>query len=352
MYRNFVEITRQDWEQEGGYPNYRIPGIVRTKKGTIIVCYECRFAYDWSVMDIAIRRSCDEGKTWSERSIVVSGEGRNVVHNAVMFVSDDRVHMIWHRNYRQAFYIYSDDEGVSWSAPGEITYAYEGLREQFPWTVIAAGPGHGMVTSSCRLIVPVWLASNREDITQHRPSVISTLYSDDGGATWACGEIVYANPEFVNPSESVLAELTDGSIMICCRHETPMEVGDTRWDGMRQRKIAYSADGTGQWHGWHFEPSLPDCTCSAGMTQSEGKIWISNCPERNRTHLSLSVSADEGKTWHRHMELALYGGYSDIFYHPETGRIYGILETYAPDEKEIMGKLSLEFIRLDPEELE
>lgn len=353
MERTFVEQFSPDWERAGGYPNYRIPCIVRTDKGTILVCCECRYGYDWSAIDIGLRRSTDEGKTWSQRALVVRGHEIDVIHNAVMFADKERVHMIWHKNYRQAFYMFSDDEGVSWSEPREITGAYEALRPQYNWTVIAAGPGHGLVTSGGRLIVPVWLASNRANITEHRPSVISTIYSDDRGESWHCGEIIPAGPEFVNPSESVLAELDDGSMMICCRHETPLAPGAAdRWDGMRLRKLGFSPDGVHGWHGLRFEPSLPDCTCSAGMTQGEGRIWLSNCPEKDRTHLSLSLSTDGGATWRRVREVARYGGYSDIYYHPDTKAIYMIAETRPGEEAEVFHALSLEFIRLAPEELE
>ena len=45
--------------KEGGYRNYRVPAIIVTSKGSLLVCYECRHGDDWSTMDMALRRSTD-----------------------------------------------------------------------------------------------------------------------------------------------------------------------------------------------------------------------------------------------------------------------------------------------------
>ena len=54
--------------KEGGYRNYRVPAIIVTSKGSLLVCYECRHGDDWSTMDMALRRSTDGGETWEERA--------------------------------------------------------------------------------------------------------------------------------------------------------------------------------------------------------------------------------------------------------------------------------------------
>src|SRR5687767_10881265 len=58
---------------EGGYASYRIPGIVATKKGTLLAYCEARknSAADWGQIDVVMRRSSDGGKTWdAPRKIV------------------------------------------------------------------------------------------------------------------------------------------------------------------------------------------------------------------------------------------------------------------------------------------
>ena len=159
------EVQLENYAQ-GGYRIYRVPGIICTRKGTLIVCYECRYGGDWSAMDLVVRRSTDGGRIWSDRVLVASGRTIDVVHN---------------RNYRQGFCMTSSDEGQTWSEPVEMSAAYEQLRDRYNWTVIAAGPGHGLTVSSGRMIIPVWVSANRELITSHHPSVVTTLYSDEHG---------------------------------------------------------------------------------------------------------------------------------------------------------------------------
>src|SRR5438045_1875016 len=49
-----------------GYQTYRIPGIVLTKKGTLLAYCEARKSAksDWGTIDVLLRRSTDGGKTF------------------------------------------------------------------------------------------------------------------------------------------------------------------------------------------------------------------------------------------------------------------------------------------------
>src|SRR2546427_5634459 len=51
---------------EGGYFCYRIPALVVTTKGTILALCEARKhdCNDWDDIDIVMRRSFDNGKSW------------------------------------------------------------------------------------------------------------------------------------------------------------------------------------------------------------------------------------------------------------------------------------------------
>lgn len=339
---NKMNQTQLEAYNEGGYKIYRVPGIVCTDKGTLIAAYECRHGADWSAMDLAVRRSEDGGESWSERCIVADGQGINVLHNAILFADGDTVHMVWHRNYREAYYMYSRDEGLTWSKARDITDAYLPLRKQYNWTVIAAGPGHGLVTSKGRMIIPVWVASNIENITSHHPSVVTTLYSDDHGKTWQCGEIIWAKEDFIDPNESVLAELSDGRIMINCRHET----------GTGVRKVGFSPDGISGWDSFYFDEQLIDPVCCAGMTQGDGHLWFTNCAckaEEGRIRLSIRRSDDDGKTWPYIKELAGTGGYSDVFYSPSAKMLYVIAETGRATDKTFSFGISV--FCLSPEEI-
>ena len=305
---------------QNGYLLYRVPSIVVTDKGTVLVCYECRYGSDWAAMDLVVRRSTDGGNTWSERNFIASGKEIDAIHNGILFVDGNTIHLLYHKNYRELFHVKSVDDGFTWSEPKDISYAYRSIRNQYNWTVIAAGPGHGIVTSTGRMLVAVWVAKNRTDITSHHPSVVTTLYSDDHGETWQCGEIIWNHSDFVDPNESVLAELPDGRIMINCRHETLNNM----------RKIGFSPDGVSNWSDFYFEPQLTEPICAAGMTHNDKYIWFTHCaPESgfSRVNLCLHRTDDMGKTWKYITKLDDYGGYSDVFYDSRQNRLFVVAET-------------------------
>ena len=83
----------------GKYPNHRIPGIVVTKKDTVIVYCEARTGDtshslkkhgDWCLMDIYIQRSEDGGQTFGDPIYIDRGDDlRACVNNPVMIVGND-----------------------------------------------------------------------------------------------------------------------------------------------------------------------------------------------------------------------------------------------------------------------
>ena len=57
-----------DSETDPEYITFRIPGIVITPKGTIVVYCEARESYDdWGDIDLVMKRSLDGGSTWEKR---------------------------------------------------------------------------------------------------------------------------------------------------------------------------------------------------------------------------------------------------------------------------------------------
>ncbi len=89
--------------RENGYWLYNIPGLTVTRKGTVLVYYECRQGGDWSVSDIALRRSLDGGKTFGARMIAVPGHGRHTVHACMLYEKNDALYMLWNEDYHRAY---------------------------------------------------------------------------------------------------------------------------------------------------------------------------------------------------------------------------------------------------------
>src|ERR1700759_1553698 len=126
---------------EGGYRTYRIPSLALTRKGTLLAACAARLdgIGDWVNIDTMLRRSTDGGKTWMPQ-VVVTDDGPNVVDNATFVVDprSDTVYLLYQISYARAYLKTSTDEGATWSAPREITGAFENfrLRDGFDWKVL------------------------------------------------------------------------------------------------------------------------------------------------------------------------------------------------------------------------
>ena len=110
---------------QAGYPLYRIPGIVATETGALLVGYEARNTLasrgmgDWAVIDLYVRRSVDGGRTWQPRVKLLDGLGKNTTNNPVFIVDGGRIHFIGMENYKRAFHRVSDDDGEQPEVGGE-----------------------------------------------------------------------------------------------------------------------------------------------------------------------------------------------------------------------------------------
>lgn len=306
--QQMFDVTNLFTAGDSDYATYRIPAITITRKGTIIVGCAARLDGhgDWVNIDTMIRRSTDNGGTW-EPAVKVTDVGTSVVDNATFIAMPDRdrVLLMYQVGYAKAYVKTSDDEGATWSEPREITGAFETYRsrDRYDWKVIAMGPGHGIVLKNGRMLVPVWLATDHS----HRPSVSSTIYSDDHGETWQAGEIVTQDkPESRNPSENVLIELADGRVMNNIRCESKEH----------RRLVAFSKDGTTQWTTPAPDKQLFEPICMASMARMslkpdamKNRILFANPDSEGseaalkkrgafiRKNVTVRLSYDEGQTW-------------------------------------------------------
>ncbi len=309
------------------YQLYHIPGIVVTARGSVLAWCEARKraagVSDWDDIRLLLRRSTDDGRTWSPpRSIAqVDGPKRknpfalrmqnvdpnDVTYNNPVLIADrdGTVHMLFCLEYERVFYQRSGDDGVSWSQPVEITASFDAFKKDYAWKVLATGPNHGIQLKNGRLVVPVWLSTG-EGGNAHRPSVTATVFSDDGGRTWQAGGIAVPCTEtWINPNETVAVELADGRVMLNVRSESKAH----------RRLVTTSPDGATNWSEPKFDEALLEPICMAGLVRydhgGQSLLLFSNPhnleggrggePEpgksRARKNLSVKISRDEGATW-------------------------------------------------------
>ena len=301
--------------EDGRYVSIRIPGIIEAPNGDLIAYFECRTGGDWSAIDLCCRYSSDGGKVWSERTLLVSGKGRMTLNNPVMFTHGDKMLFLYCEGYKRLFCRVSLDSGHTWREPRELTNDIDAQMGGVFWSNLAPGPGHGLTTSAGRLIVPVWFAVNKTDIYSHHPSIVRTLYSDDGGESWRLGDILPYDG-IIDPNESSLCELEDGRIMINTRNMC----------AEKRRAVAYSSDGGKSFTPMRLCDDLPDPRCMGALCRANDKILFSNCKNENgRKNLTVST-LDELSHARDTFELCPTGGYSDIFYSHRRGRAYVLFE--------------------------
>ena len=322
-------LEKQDLFTIGDNPDfniYHIPGVVVTAKGTVLAWCEARKrpagVSDWDDIRILLRRSTDDGKTWSEPQSIAHVEGpkrknpfalrmknvdpSDVTYNNPVLIADrdGSVHMLFCLEYERCFYQRSEDDGLSWSKPVEMTGTFDAFKKDYAWKVLATGPNHSIQLKTGRLVVPVWLSTG-EGGNAHRPSVTATIYSDDQGKSWKAGDIaVPCTEEWNNPNETVAIELTDGRVMLNVRSESKAN----------RRLVVTSPDGATNWSTPRFDDGLVEPICMAGIVRyhhsGQSLILFSNPHNldrakgkaepggfRDRKNVSIKLSRDEGQSW-------------------------------------------------------
>jgi len=280
---------------EGGYHTYRIPALVVTTQGTLLAFCEGRKKGrgDSGDIDLLLRRSTDGGRAWG-RAQVVWDDGDNTCGNPCPVV-DGKTGTVWllmthnlggdtearildgtSKGTRTVWVTKSDDDGVTWAKPVEITRDVK----KPDWTWYATGPGVGIQTTCGRLVVP---CDNYVKGSKERQAHV--IVSDDGGKSWKLGGVV--GPDC---NESQVVELADGSLLLNMRS----------YRGTNRRLVAVSKDAGETFARPEEDKALVEPVCQASLLRLPGRgggVLFSNPASTRRERVTVRLSTDEGKTW-------------------------------------------------------
>jgi sialidase-1 len=336
LFRKDIFTRHQD-----GYHTYRIPTMVITAKGTVLLFCEGRkkSRRDHGDVDLLLRRSEDGGKTWLKTTLIheEGGDAPIRVGNPCPIIERDgkTVHLLFTRNGPSCFFhTMSTDEGKTWSPlattsddPKAKEYKKDNFLANFGGSPVGvgAGPVHGIHTSKGRLIAPSYVGHKVDGKGRGQSCII---YSDDGGKAWKIGGAIPWVPEFRH-GECTIVERSDGSLLMNMRTSAPGVYS------FGYRLTSVSKDHGLTWSRPVVDKNLPCPACQASMIRYNEKEILFLNPAVNhhggfsiwsRKNLTLRLSRDEGRSWaaSRVLNKGL-SGYSDMAINAE-GQILCIFE--------------------------
>ena len=333
---------------------FRIPAMVVSNRGTVIVSADARFgnADVPGRIDCAVRRSTDNGDTWGPMIIVADygtdttdtdmyplysatvAQARTSASDPALLVdrtgngSDVPAGRIWvfydngssasYNGYGRTIKLemrYSDDDGVTWSAPYDVeaanpalrpkdteTFAFNGGSYTYGKGEFIVGPGNGIQIEhgphAGRLILPVyWFRTNNCSFF---------IYSDDHGKTWQRGGICGKGT-----GEIQIVELADGSLLSTMR-PSGVAGGYRYFSKSTDGGVTWGPLGTGVTVSGmtRFDATtpnpVPDSTCQGSIfrlssTADSDRNRLVHANSGNTTtariNMTVRISYDEGQTW-------------------------------------------------------
>ncbi len=270
---------------------FRIPALVTAPNGDLVAaidervpsCNDLRGSKD---INIVIRRSADNGKTWTKIERIVNFPLGKSASDPSMVVDEISGEIFLFYNYMNLDYekdiycfhvIKSKDNGKTWSEPEDITKQMTKSEWHNDFKFITSG--RGIQTSTGTLLHCMVNLKNGMHL----------FASDDHGKSW------YLIDTPIKPAdESKVVELSDGSWMVNSRVNNM---------GMRYAHVSHDKGKTWQ---TQPEPTLVDPGCNGSIIRytsvkngyKKDRLLFSNANAKDsRKNLTVRISYDEGKTW-------------------------------------------------------
>ena len=269
---------------------YRIPSIITTDKGTIIAAadervFSCNDLKSNRDINIVIRTSNDEGKSWSSINRLVDYPFGESASDPSMIFDKKTKQIYLFYNYMNLEkdkdvyylkYVTSLDNGITWSQPIDITDQISKPEWKNDFKFITSG--RGFQTRDGTLLHCLVNLQNGTHV----------FGSNDHGKTWYIAEAPISLGD-----ESKIVELNDGSWLVNSR--------------VNNKGIRYSHISKNQGKSWTTRPeiNLIDPGCNASLVKydygnyiNSDLLLLSNINNQStREEIVIRHSLNGGETW-------------------------------------------------------
>lgn len=319
---------------DDGVHTYRIPALTTTRDGTLLCVYDMRRRMGRDLqedIDIGLSRSTDGGQSWSPAQVILdmgeygglpqsengcSDPGILVDHQTgdifcfALWMNGKAGKHQWVGDGSEPGYeigksaqfmmVRSRDDGRTWSTPENLTRKLKPER----WWLFAPAPQQGIQLEDGTLVMP---SQGRDESGLEFSNI---MLSRDHGSTWTVG-----TPAYRGGSECQTVQLDDGSLMLNMRNEHE-----------RFRAVSITKDFGKTWVPHETDRhALIEPNCNGSLLrfdyQEAGEkrhvlLFANPHTQNTRTHQTIQVSFDEGKTWpvshHLLLDEGLGAGYPTL----------------------------------------
>jgi hypothetical protein len=298
---------------DAGSVSYRIPAIITAADGSLVTVTDKRWNNSADLknkIDLVVRRSTDNGQSWSAPPLTISNFGSPNGTGDAALVLDKVVNpgtllCLFAANVGfgastptvpiNIQYCKSTDNGQTWSLPADITNQVYGAGCSNPisktWygAFVASGRMHQLRSGRIIAVLDVRQTSGG---TQDN----FTMHSDDGGSTWVA-ETSDATTHGIaaagQANEAKLVQLDNGNLMMSTRH-APNQL------------MSISTNAGVKWGTATSNAQLVEPSCNGDFIRYTSTVdgynksrLLQSIPNNSGTRKDVSVfiSYDEGATW-------------------------------------------------------